>query len=408
MQEGEVRTSLWARLVVYYAKHMPEKLTSGVIAEVRQATMQLNYGPLGSDRCLPTPFVHLQIIAKYGQKEKELSARLAKKYFEPLAASVPAEAVQAARSRFGLADPEAATQPQQQQQRLQPTIRTDSPVANLQETHLVHFKSQHFNALLALNTPGVIPPIPNTRPLDNISAFRSLLPHAHPDYRDRAKHSTTPAQAMKASRRSSSSTGTGEQDDVDVSTATKPAASPTVDQKAAATVTSQQQQRQQQQQQQQPKAQQDPLQVVMALAVGEHGNGPISLLMRLYEENRRVCIMIRNVNSIRGVCTGLLKAFDKHFNVILTDVTEEYTITINTAAASSDNSRIQGGISGSSSRCGNSSRSDNVTTVKRQRYLKQLLIRGDNVVMCWGAAATSAKQSQMYVSSDSSSANAIT
>eukprot|EP00953_Heterococcus_sp_UTEX-ZZ885_P008180 4907-Heterococcus_DN1.PRE.1 len=249
MQEGEVRTSLWARLVVYYAKHMPEKLTSGVIAE---------------------------IIAKYGQKEKELSARLTKKYFEPLATSVPAEAVQAARTRFGLSDPEAAPQPQQQrqQQRLQPTIRTNSPVANLQET--LDFRSQHFNPLLALSTPGVIPPIPNTRPLDNISAFRSLLPHAHPEYRDRAKRSTAPAQAMKASRRSSSS----KQDDVEVSTAIKPAASTNIDEKAAATVTSKQQQ--------QTKAQQDPLQVVMALAVGEHGNGPMSLLMRLYKENRRL------------------------------------------------------------------------------------------------------------------------
>eukprot|EP00953_Heterococcus_sp_UTEX-ZZ885_P032637 17025-Heterococcus_DN1.PRE.1 len=185
--------------------------------------------------------------------------------------------------------------------------------------------------------------------------YFSLLPHAHPDYRDRAKRSNAPAQAMKASRRSSSRSGvSSNQDDVDVSTAIKPAASTNVDEKAAATVTSQQQQ------------QQNPLQLVMALAVGENGNGPMN-------------------------------------------VTEEYTVTINAAAAAKDNSHIQESTPSSSS----SSRSTNVTTVRRQRYLKQLLMRGDNVVMCWAAttissAITSAKQSQLYVSSDSNSAKAIT
>jgi small nuclear ribonucleoprotein (snRNP)-like protein len=295
--------------------------------------------------------------------------------------------VQAARTRFGLADPEAARQQQQQQQH-QPTGPKASPAVKQQDA--LDFRSPHFNPLLALNTPGVIPPIPNARPLDNISAFRNLLPQAHPDHRDRAKRSTTPVPAKASSRRATTST-VKQEIDLDSSTTINVMASTTVDEKAAAATSHEQYT---------TKAQQDPLQVVMALAVGEHAKGPMSLLMRLYKENRRVCIMIRNVNSIRGVCTGLLKAFDKHFNVILTDVTEEYTITVNAAAATSAGGSI------SSNRDSNSSRSNNATTVRRQRYLKQLLIRGDNVVMCW--AATAAAAASMCLSADSSSSSAIT
>ena len=45
-----------------------------------------------------------------------------------------------------------------------------------------NFLSPKFDALLALTTPGVQPPIPNARPLDNLHSFRRLLPSDHPQY----------------------------------------------------------------------------------------------------------------------------------------------------------------------------------------------------------------------------------
>ncbi|CAM9453026.1 unnamed protein product [Sphacelaria rigidula] len=58
------------------------------------------------------------------------------------------------------------------------------------------------------------------------------------------------------------------------------------------------------------------------------GTGPYSLLHRLHAEKRRACVMIRRVNSVRGVCTGLIRGFDKHMNILLADVREDYTTSV--------------------------------------------------------------------------------
>ncbi|CAN0335539.1 unnamed protein product, partial [Laminaria digitata] len=58
------------------------------------------------------------------------------------------------------------------------------------------------------------------------------------------------------------------------------------------------------------------------------GPGPYSLLYRLHEEKRRASVMIRRVNSVRGTCTGLIRAFDRHMNLLLADVKEEYTVLV--------------------------------------------------------------------------------
>jgi hypothetical protein len=48
--------------------------------------------------------------------------------------------------------------------------------------HTSNFLSPNFDALFALITSGVQPPIPNARPLDNLHNFRRLLPRDHPQY----------------------------------------------------------------------------------------------------------------------------------------------------------------------------------------------------------------------------------
>lgn len=48
------------------------------------------------------------------------------------------------------------------------------------------FTSVHFDPLLALRHEGLLPPVPDAPPLDNLSKFRPLLDPDHPDYIDPA------------------------------------------------------------------------------------------------------------------------------------------------------------------------------------------------------------------------------
>lgn len=48
------------------------------------------------------------------------------------------------------------------------------------------------------------------------------------------------------------------------------------------------------------------------------------MLYRLWRKQARVSVTIRRLKGIRGVCTGALVAFDKHFNIVLRDVVESY------------------------------------------------------------------------------------
>ena len=74
-----------------------------------------------------------------------------------------------------------------------------------------------------------------------------------------------------------------------------------------------------------------------------------------------VCTMLNSFHDV-----GLLIAFDKHMNIVLNDVTEKYTIE--------QKQPVKGCAHARSERT-------KVVELPRQRYLKQILIRGDNVVM---------------------------
>jgi len=57
-------------------------------------------------------------------------------------------------------------------------------------------------------------------------------------------------------------------------------------------------------------------------------DGPYSVLFKCFKSNEKVSVMVRRVNSIRGVCTGYLKAYDRHMNLVLYDVEEKYTVMV--------------------------------------------------------------------------------
>eukprot|EP00536_Pseudo-nitzschia_multiseries_P015975 jgi/Psemu1/263305/estExt_Genewise1Plus.C_9900007 len=61
-------------------------------------------------------------------------------------------------------------------------------------------------------------------------------------------------------------------------------------------------------------------------AIASHlDSGPHSLLFRLRRDRKRIKVVVRYVNMLRGTVTGNLVAFDKHMNLILRDVEEVYS-----------------------------------------------------------------------------------
>lgn len=53
--------------------------------------------------------------------------------------------------------------------------------------------------------------------------------------------------------------------------------------------------------------------------------GPMSVLSRCVEKRVRVKVVTRKLNGARGFCTGIIVAFDKHWNLALIDVDETYS-----------------------------------------------------------------------------------
>ena len=52
--------------------------------------------------------------------------------------------------------------------------------------------------------------------------------------------------------------------------------------------------------------------------------GAMARLQKCVENNSRIKVTIRKLNGIRGTCTGILLAFDKHWNLALIDVDETF------------------------------------------------------------------------------------
>jgi len=54
-------------------------------------------------------------------------------------------------------------------------------------------------------------------------------------------------------------------------------------------------------------------------------SGPLFVLKQCRDEKKRVRVWTRGVAGVRGVSTGFIVAFDKHWNLALTDVDEQFT-----------------------------------------------------------------------------------
>jgi len=101
--------------------------------------------------------------------------------------------------------------------------------------------------------------------------------------------------------------------------------------------------------------------------------------------------MLRRTNSIRGTLTGYIKGFDKHLNLLLVEVTEIYSLAkhgngplsatgsqgLHDRHVSESNRSARKGIQKLDRR--------QLGRRVRKRYLPQVLVRGDNIVMIWKA-----------------------
>lgn len=141
-------------------------------------------------------------------------------------------------------------------------------------------------------------------------------------------------------------------------------------------------------------------------------SGPYELLQRCRSEGVTVRVWIRHCVGVRGVCDGVPIVFDRHMNIVLRDVTEQYvpfrTLANGGVSAKKRKKRKKsktvrddpsrdhvmpslsdGGETMSASSSHVTSSSDHVTSslscqVMQHaviRQWKQLFIRGDNIVM---------------------------
>ena len=111
-------------------------------------------------------------------------------------------------------------------------------------------------------------------------------------------------------------------------------------------------------------------------------SGPLSTLKKFHKN--RVKVVVRYVNAIRGTITGTLCAFDKHFNMILRDVIEDYSPrpVDDDSKTNAERERDRRRMVSSQAESKDSS-----SWSVRQREMKQILVRGDIVVSVYLADA---------------------
>jgi len=243
------------------------------------------------------------------------------------------------------------------------------------EIAALDFRSAQFDAAAALRHAHVQPPRPSARLLDNLAKCRSLLSPSSPHYS--APRAPKPKPAAEAAAR--------------------------LPQKAAAA----------------PERRRGLIGMLAHYAAEkggrETGPGPLAMLGACLKRGARVRVRIRRINGVRGHCDGKIKAFDRHFNMILLDADEMFEQVETSSPSSSSGRRSEsqlgrvgrGGSGGVGSSGGSSSRrvgrSNSSTTRSRRRepkrgavvrelsgdrvvrrvtrHIGQVFIRGDNVVL---------------------------
>ncbi|TYZ67028.1 hypothetical protein PybrP1_011698 [[Pythium] brassicae (nom. inval.)] len=271
-----------------------------------------------------------EIVRRFAGRELELSAKLKKKYGEdPELLAVPdADTGNAAASSD--ARPAARAAAVAAYERGFAPFRAPVPT-----TSSLDFRSESFDPLRALLSANALPGLERTQPLDHLLKCRHLLPESDPHYQKLVVHVKKSAAGDAGA---SSKAAAAKRND----------AVPTLFERLADT----------------------------------YMDGPFTVLRRCFLERRRVVVVVRRVNSIRGTCAGYLKAFDKHMNLVLLDVDERY-VTPEAHAQRLRDVR-DGRLAPNDALFSVAAPGRNRRFTSRQ-HAKQLFIRGDNVVMVFEA-----------------------
>jgi small nuclear ribonucleoprotein (snRNP)-like protein len=118
-----------------------------------------------------------------------------------------------------------------------------------------------------------------------------------------------------------------------------------------------------------------------AQLAADYETGPFCVLHTAFVKRQRIRVLIRYVNGIRGTLTGYLIAFDKHFNMILKDVDEVYSPCV----SSSNLSNVERELRRRQTAVMHNDQQHEWSV--RERHMKQMMVRGDNVVMVYKAEA---------------------
>ncbi|KAJ9522860.1 hypothetical protein QJQ45_023646, partial [Haematococcus lacustris] len=149
------------------------------------------------------------------------------------------------------------------------------------------FLSDAFDAQRALDTPGLRPPVPDVKPLDNLAKCRWLLPPEIPE-----------SLAGKDRNAKSGSEATREKHEQ-------------LKTKALSTI--------------QRIEQSCTVSLAGVLACVKPGM-PQDCLRRWQQQQQRVRVVTRHGCGVRGVAEGQLVAYDTFMNLVLRDVSEQYTV----------------------------------------------------------------------------------
>jgi small nuclear ribonucleoprotein (snRNP)-like protein len=116
------------------------------------------------------------------------------------------------------------------------------------------------------------------------------------------------------------------------------------------------------------------------VAIASHcKEGPLAVLYDAMMRRKRVRVLVRYANSIRGTLTGHLLAFDKHFNMLLKDVDEVYSPVLGKTTEGRSTTEIE--VERRLSAYSGVARGEDWTC--RHRRLGQLMVRGDVVVLVY-------------------------
>ena len=208
------------------------------------------------------------------------------------------------------------------------------------------FFSEEFDPLLALQTPGLLPPRPQIRPLNNVGECKKLLPGEF------EKHLKARAEAEKEGKTPSNKPGPASRaTGVEAAKAAaapptaadsvRPAGSSSSGSSSIASSSSPSASVQPSSVEEQPRAKRVReadapdaksyilrlagtmllchVAVMLKCALADRKTiveGPMSTLRDAFHQRKRVRVFIRSAASVRGHCTGFIVAFDKHWNLV--------------------------------------------------------------------------------------------